>query len=665
MLITVQPGTPIRLPLHTAFTLDISALLPEGAMDWGVDLNYFYGSNGLREMSRTTDGLITFMPNEDWNGFQLPADITGTNPSGQLWLYAGLSDPITIDIYPSLDETQEVAALRGSAGADTLVFDAQDEGGTTPRVVDTSGGSDVASIVNGAGILLGRSGNDRLTGWDLDDALYGGGGLDSLFGGAGHDRLLGMNGDDRVFGGVGDDYATGDAGNDSLTGGLGNDTLVGGQGMDTVRGEDGDDTVVLGRIVDAPEGGIDGPYYGPPGDPNSHTVVYGGLGNDNITTSARFGIDSRGREGSERSVGSVDLYGGAGDDGIFVSNTMGGAAWGGDGNDAMGANVDLNSTAQLSLYGGGGNDSVYGGFNTDVWGGAGDDYIYVHVGSTGTAGDGNDQVYTTWTGDYETSFLGAGAEIYGGAGLDTLWGGNADDTMHGGSDADSLTGGYGDDRLFGGLGEDTLTGGTGNDWLSGGDGNDTIESGIEAEYTTEQLATGLTGLADTLVGGAGDDRLFTQRQGHLLYGGSGNDILSVYESNSGATDASQLYGGEGNDRLTAGGLSNVEGGAGADVFVLDIVSSDGARMIVTDFVRGQDRIDIQSAIGNNSSFVLDLSGEGPESAASNNAATISWLQVGADTEVYYDVDFDGTADATFVLRNTTGLQLEDLGIFPA
>ena len=662
MIVTVQPGTPIRLPLHTAFTLDISALIPEGVVEWGLDLYYFHGVNGLIETSRTADGIITFMPTEEWNGLQLPADAPSTEPSGELRIYTGLPEPIVVDLFPSLDETQDVAALRGSAGADTLVFDAEDADGTTPRVVDTSGGSDVASIVNGAGILLGRSGNDRLTGWLHDDALYGGGGLDSLFGGAGHDRLLGMNGDDRVFGGVGDDYATGDAGNDLLIGGLGNDTLVSGQGMDTVRGEDGDDSIILGMAVPFPEGEIDGPYYGPAGDPNSHTVVYGGMGDDTINTSSSGGKVRR-EMGGERSVGSVDLYGGAGNDSIFVSNTLGGAAWGGDGDDAMGASVDLNSTARLSLYGGGGNDSVYGGFNTDVWGGAGDDYMYVHIGSTGTAGDGNDQVYTTWTGDYEASFLGAGAEVYGGAGNDGMWGSNAADTLHGGADMDTITGGFGNDSLYGGLGDDSLNGETGNDWLSGGEGNDTIQAGNDDVLTTEQIETGMAGLVDTLLGGAGDDMLSIQRQGHVLYGGSGNDTLFANDSNPSATASNMFYGGDGNDNMQAGGDTIAEGGAGNDLFTVSTLQTQGSRMIVTDFVRGEDTIGVRNLVGGTQASAIDLSGEGP--ATGYNGPVISWQQNGTDVEVYFDEEGDGYANATIVLENTTGLQMSDLGILIA
>jgi Ca2+-binding RTX toxin-like protein len=661
MLITVQPGNSIRLPLHTAFTLDLSALLPEEGTEWWIDLSYLYGRTGLTEVARTPEGLVTFMPSEGWNGFQVSDLGDPDGPSGHLVIYGNPIGPIQLDIFPSLDETQATPALRGTSGVDTLTFDAADPEGTTTRVIDTSGGSDVASITNGAGILLGRSGNDRLTGWNHNDALYGGGGLDTLFGGAGHDRLLGMNGDDRLFGGVGDDYLTGDAGNDSLTGGAGNDTLVSGQGMDTLRGEDGDDAIAIGTPVEVQEGDDDDLFSGTAPDPTSHSVVYGGLGNDTIDSEGG-GEKARGpRVSDARAIGSVEIYGGAGNDGVYLSNTLGGEIWGGDGDDNLGVSVYRTSTERLDAYGGNGDDNVYGGYNVDIWGGTGNDTIYVFAGARATAGDGDDQITATWSGLYIDSFVGPGAEVYGGNGNDLLMGDNAADTLHGGNDMDTLNGGQGDDRLFGGTGDDSMDGDEGNDWLSGGDGNDNLQSLNEEEYTAEQNAAGLVGLADTLLGGAGDDTLSVERQGHVLYGGSGNDTLFANDSDPNATADGMYYGGDGDDMIQASGGSTAEGGAGSDTFVVNNLTGENARMTVTDFVRGEDVLGVRTIIGGVGEFIIDLSGEGP---GTYTEPSVTWQQNGNDVEVYFDEDGNGYADATIVLQNTTGLQYIDLGVQP-
>src|SRR5215475_9859084 len=60
-----------------------------------------------------------------------------------------------------------------------------------------------------------------------------------------------------------------------------------------------------------------------------------------------------------------------------------------------------------------------------------------------------------------------GAELFGGAGNDTLTGGSGDDLLFGGTGNDILLGKGGNDMLFGGDGNDTLTGGSGSDQMFG------------------------------------------------------------------------------------------------------------------------------------------------------------------------------------------------------
>ncbi len=97
----------------------------------------------------------------------------------------------------------------------------------------------------------------------------------------------------------------------------------------------------------------------------------------------------------------------------------------------------------------------------------------------------------------------------------------------------SIVGTLGNDAYMGSAFGDTIAGLDGNDRLSGGDGNDVLNGGSGK---------------DILIGGDGDDR---------LVGEFGNDTLT--------------------------------GGTGADTFVFDI---KGAHDTVTDFVQGQDKIDL-------------------------------------------------------------------------
>ena len=64
--------------------------------------------------------------------------------------------------------------------------------------------------------------------------------------------------------------------------------------------------------------------------------------------------------------------------------------------------------------------------------------------------------------------------LWGGGGDDTLYGDEQNDTLHGGDDDDALWGGGGNDTLYGEGQNDTLHGGANNDTLWGGGGNDTL-----------------------------------------------------------------------------------------------------------------------------------------------------------------------------------------------
>lgn len=109
----------------------------------------------------------------------------------------------------------------------------------------------------------------------------------------------------------------------------------------------------------------------------------------------------------------------------------------------------------------GGNDVVYGGAGNDrIWGELGTPITGNHV-VTG----GNDQLYGEDGND----------QINGQTGADKLFGASDLDLLDGGAGNDLLDGGSGDDQLFGRNGQDRLRGGIGNDQLTGGTQGDTFE----------------------------------------------------------------------------------------------------------------------------------------------------------------------------------------------
>lgn len=130
--------------------------------------------------------------------------------------------------------------------------------------------------------MVGRGGNDNLTGADRADALYGDfqlGTQPTAGGVAGNDRLTGRGGDDRLYGEEGDDILYGDYATGPITDGgvAGDDTLFGGSGSDKLYGEEGNDLLDGGKDNDTLVGGTgDDKLYGGKDD----DYLYGGSGSD-------------------------------------------------------------------------------------------------------------------------------------------------------------------------------------------------------------------------------------------------------------------------------------------------------------------------------------------------------------------------------------------------
>jgi Ca2+-binding RTX toxin-like protein len=84
------------------------------------------------------------------------------------------------------------------------------------------------------------------SGLDLPVTMMGRGGNDKLTGGRGDDYLDGGPGDDKLEGGAGNGILLGGAGNDKLESGQGSDLLIGGRGRDQLAGGGGDDLLIAG-----------------------------------------------------------------------------------------------------------------------------------------------------------------------------------------------------------------------------------------------------------------------------------------------------------------------------------------------------------------------------------------------------------------------------------
>ncbi|MBY5551549.1 RTX toxin, partial [Rhizobium leguminosarum] len=456
--------------------------------------------------------------------------------------------------------------LDGKAGADTLIGGAGDDTYTVDSLGDvvveaTDGGVDriltdlvaysLAGIANVENLVLRSNGNSTGTGNGLDNIITSGTGNDTLSGGAGNDTLDGGRGADSLTGGAGNDiYVVYDAG----------DTIIenADEGIDTVE------TYLTGYTLSANIENLS--YRGP------WAFGFAGTGNnlDNVITGG----------------GATDtLSGGAGDD------TLDG--W----------------TGADTLTGGAGNDT----------------YVIDNAGDrvTEAANGGIDTVRTTLAG----YTLGANAEnlTYSGTAAFTGTGNDLANTIRGAAGADTLDGKAGADILIGGAGDDTYIVDNLADVVTErpNEGADLVKTTLSSYALTNNVekltfigtgdfaGTG-NGLANTIIGGVGNDLLDGGAGYDTLAGGAGNDIyvvdtasdvvtelvsagtdeirtvLAAYSiaalvnvenltytgsanfTGTGNAFANTITGGAGNDTLDGGaGADSLIGGAGDDTYSVD------------------------------------------------------------------------------------------------
>lgn len=171
------------------------------------------------------------------------------------------------------------------------------------------------------------------------------------------------------------------------------------------------------------------------------------------------------------------------------------------------------------------------------------------------------------------------------------------DTLYGADGNDSLYGYAGRDLLQGGLGNDWLDGGAGTDadTLIGGAGNDRYINVTAADIVIETVNAGFDTISTNSAGGkyldlrAGqliniEGLIYNSTIGGALHGNNasnsivstsltGNDTLNGWDGNdtlNGGGGNDSLIGGAGNDELTGGsGTDTLTGGMGHDVYFVD------------------------------------------------------------------------------------------------
>ncbi len=555
--------------------------------------------------------------------------------------------------------------------------------------------------------IYGGTGNDTIYGGDGNDSIGGDDGIDTIYGDAGNDTLYGGAGADKIDGGVGVDTAsysgstaavnvnisiattqsggyaqgdilsnienlTGSDNNDVLTGNSGDNIINGGYGADKIDGGAGIDTVTYSStkygaavnvnlsLTTAQSGGdaqgdilsnienIIGSVYGDTLTGNSgDNVIKGGNGADKIDGGA--GIDTVSYSGL--STGGVNVN-------LAVTTAQ-------SGNYAQGdtlSNIEniIGSPYDDILIGNSGDNIIESGNGYDqVDGGAGIDTIsyvnstlavFVNIGTTNAQSGGDAHgdtllnIENIIASAYNDKLTGSSVanRIDGASGVDTVSYANSTAAVNvnlGLTTAQSGGFAAGDtlvsiENIIGSSYNDTLTGTSLANKIEGGSGVDTVSyAGSNAAVNVNLAVT------TAQVGGhAAGDTLFNIEN---IIGSSYSDTLK------GTSIANIINGGTGNDKMT--------GGSGADIFkfsaVTDSGKAAGARDIITDFVKGTDKIDLADFAG---TFAFKGTG-----ALGGSVAGVNYAQVSGNTIIGIDADSNGTLDMQIELTGLHTLAASD------
>lgn len=637
----------------------------------------------------------------------------------------------TYSVDAALDVVNE--AIAGSSGTDTVNSSITGAAGYTLTT-----GVEKLVLIGSATVGTGNSAANTLTAnatVGITSILNGGGSADTL---------------------------NGHAGNDKLDGGTGADTLIGNGGTDTFVVDNSGDTVTGGSGTDLVQSSANYIIT----DTAVENLTLTGTGNINATgnTSANILTGNSGKNTlDDGGAGGTDtLYGGAGNDTYKVNNTgdvVNETLFGGAGIDLIQATVSYttatnvenltllgtaaNATGNVlaniltgnasdnlidglagadTMIGGGGTDTyVVDNISDKVTGGAGTDLVQSSVtytitdttvekltltgsGNINATGNASDNILTGNSGNNILDGKAGADSMIGGGGADTYVVDNTGDTVTGGSGVDlvnssvtytitdtaveklTLTGSL-NINATGNAAANTITGNTGNnilddggsttlaDTLIGGVGNDTYNVNNSDDTVTESASQG----TDTVVASVGYTLTDVDVENLTLSGtgttgignASANTITSTGSGNtlSGLAGIDTLVGAAGGDTLIGGlGKDTLTGNAGNDIFqfattsttnttthVTSVTSNDttlAASDVITDFTQGSDIINLHQ--------IFDDAGAGSgtgdvlTSFTGTGAKEVVFEASGSDTVVLGDIGGDGVADFEIILTGFSG-----------
>jgi Ca2+-binding RTX toxin-like protein len=518
----------------------------------------------------------------------------------------------------------------------------------------------------------------------------------------------GDGGNNTLVGSSNGDFMQGGGGNDTIQGGGGNDTIGGNEGIDWLAGGAGNDTVSGGS-------GQDSFAFAEYGAANADVLTDFDTGWDNLQLDAaafaQIGATGRFFAGDARFYAAAGATGGHdADDRIVYNTTTGQIFYDADGNGAGAAQLigTIQSGSSLSatdiwvygqsapspsgqtirgtsgddhLVGDAGNDTLNGLAGTDTLeGGAGDDTyingeVIIDTGGIDTVIFGPNG--GTLGADLENAIVRGNStaperDITGNELANRITNEATGDTFF------YLTGGGGDDTLIGGgngeafvfdtnsdYGHDTVDGGAGFDWLLfGGRG------AVSVDFRNGSASGVSFTNIDAAQGGSGNDALIADDAGRQLLGAYGNDSLTggagadfllgdgVFSAPAAAVGNDTLEGGAGHDTLG--------GGDGADLFRFAAAPGAANADVVTDFVSGTDRLEldgrVMTALG--SSGALSTGDARFYAGAGAHDADDRIVYNTTTGELSYDADGSGASTAQLIatLQGAPSLSATDITV---
>lgn len=519
------------------------------------------------------------------------------------------------------------------------------------------GHSGTESSIWGMERLLLRlgSGKDSIdnTEFNTDNEIHGGAGNDIIETGGGNDLLRGGTGHDMLFSHGGKDKLYGDEGNDILSWGSSLATDIG-----ELHGGVGNDLFILMSPVQAQvkENANEG------NDTVVSLLTYDLRSNPNIENALLVDIESLDN-------GDYGVLGYALKDALRIDieniplelmqtaelhgNNLNNELTGNWGN-----NVLKGYAGNDTIYGNMGNDTLDGGTGADVmYGGVGDDKFYVDNVADRVieyANEGTDWVVSSIAYDLRKTPHVEHGELTGTAHINLSGSDNHNWLI--GNDGNNYLNGYrGNDKINGGKGNDVIDGSTGADTMWGGAGDDkfyvdnindkVIENANEgSDWVYSRVDFDLRKTANVEHGELlADAKNLVGSTGHnWLVGNDANNYITALQGND------KLVGGKGRDTLI--------GGAGNDTFIYKHINESTVALkdVITDFTRGQDKIDL-SAIDANTTQAGNQAFSFIGSANFSKAGQVRF----AGGVVSGDVNGDKVADFAIEVKNVTALQASD------